>query len=334
VEFVVEHPNRIRAKWYSLGAVLAELHVPDRRGKLADVVLGFDAEAAYGSADNQHFGCTTGRYANRIARGRFAIDGTFYQLDCNLGENHLHGGSRQALDKVDWHGTPVENALGKGVCFRYLSPDGQEGYPGNLDVTVTYLLSASGSLRIDYAATTDRPTHVNLTNHSYFNLSGQGFPTVLHHVLRVDADRYTVADASNVPTGAFAQVEGTPLDFRLPTPLGERIGDPALRPANGYDHNLVLNGAAGSLRLIAELADPLSGRWMKTSTDQPGVQLYTGNFLRGQPGKAGRTYPGHSAVCLETQAFPDSPNRPHFPSTLLRPGESYRHACVYEFGAA
>jgi aldose 1-epimerase len=332
MEFFADNGHGVRAKWISRGATLAVWEVPDRHGETADIVLGFDEEAGYRSSDNQHFGCTTGRYANRIAGGQFSIDGQSYQLALNNGPNHLHGGPREALDKVEWEAAPFQNGTGSGVVFRYTSPDGQEGYPGQVEFTVVYTLARNGQIRIEYSATTDRPTHVNLTNHSYFNLAGQGTPTVLDHVLRLDADQYTPKDATGIPTGELASVAETPLDFRTPTTLGERMGQLAAHEADGYDHNYVLGGEPGQLRWFAEVIHPGTGRTLRVATDQPGVQLYTGNFLKGQTGKQGATYPGYSAFCLETQHFPDSPNQPHFPSTLLRPGQTYHHVCIYEPG--
>jgi aldose 1-epimerase len=322
----------MRAKWVSHGASLAELHVPDREGNLADIVLGFDDEAGWRSADNQHFGSTTGRYANRIAGGRFTLDGQEYQLAQNNGTNHLHGGQERGFGKIEWEGEAFEGELGQGVRFHYTSPDGEEGYPGTLDVTVTYTLTLMGALRIDYEATADKPTIINLTNHSYFNLAGQGTPTVLDHLVWIAAEQYTPKDANDIPMGEIADVAGTPLDFRQQRALGERIaqlGDS--KPSDGYDHNFVLNGPEGIMRLAAEVYHPPSGRKMRVHTDQPGIQLYVGNMLRGQTGKGGAVYPRRSALCLETQHFPDSPNHPHFPSTVLRPGDTYRHTCVYEF---
>jgi aldose 1-epimerase len=332
MEFVASNPAGMRAKWVSYGASLAELHVPDREGQFADVVLGFDDEARYRTADNQHFGATTGRFANRIAGGRFTLDGREYQLACNNGPNHLHGGPQRGLGLVDWLGEAFQGPLGAGVRFQYLSPDGEEGYPGNLDITVTYTLTLLGALRIEYVAQTDKPTILNLTNHSYFNLAGQGAPSVLDHQLWIDADRYTPKDPHDIPTGEIADVAGTPLDFRQPRLIGERIAELGdTQPKDGYDHNFVLNGPAAALRLAAEAYHPPTGRKLRVHTDQPGVQLYGGNMLRGQTGKRGAVYPRRSALCLETQHFPDSPNKPHFPSVVLRPGETYWHTCVYEF---
>ena len=330
MQFQVENSHGLRAKWFARGATLAELHVPDRHGQRADVVLGFDDEAGYRSGENQHFGCTTGRYANRICKGRFTLDGVEYQLDVNNGPNHLHGGPQRALDKVDWHGEVAE-ATGPGVRFTYTSPDGEESFPGTLQLAVTYTLTDDYGLRIEYEATTNRPTVVNLTNHTYFNLVGHGAGTILDHELWLDADRYTPVDETLIPTGKLADVTGTPLDFRTPSKIGRRIADLVETPAGGYDHNFVLNGTAGTLRRIAEVREPRSGRVLIVETDQPGVQLYTGNGLHGQLGKQGQRYPRHSAFCLETQHFPDSPNQPNFPSTVLRPGETYCQVCVYRF---
>lgn len=334
LEYRLENAAGLRVKLISFGATLAELHVPDRRGELADVVLGFDDESAYHTSDNQHFGCTTGRVANRIAGGKFTLDGVEYRLALNNGPNHLHGGTDHALDKADWHGEPWTDSTSRGVRFRYVSPDGEEGYPGELTTTVNYALTDDGALRIEYEATTDRATPVNLTNHSYFNLAGHGTESVLQHELWVDADRYLPKDETGIPTGQLADVSGTPLDFRTPHALGQRIGDFSGPQQDGYDHNLVLNGEVGVERLVARLHEPASGRVMTVATDQPGMQLYTANFVWGQTCKQGRVYRKHSAVCLETQHFPDAPNQPHFPSIILRPGEVYRHVCVYAFESA
>ncbi len=315
------------AKWISRGATLTELHVPDRSGRLADVVLGFDDLAGYESGANQHFGCTTGRYANRICAGKFLLDNVEYQLDTNLGPNHLHGGSKRGLDKVIWNAEPLQS----GIRFTYTSPDGEENFPGNLDLVVTYTLDDENALRIEYLATTDKPTIINLTNHSYFNLAGHGESSVLDHEVWIDADRYTQTDDTSIPTGKLLEVKDTPFDFRKPVPLGDRIDELTDTPAGGYDHNFVLNGSNGTVRKVAQVRDPKSGRVMEVATDQPGVQLYTGNGLSGQSGKSGKRYPRHSAVCFETQHFPDSPNQPTFPTTVLRPGETYRHVCEYRF---
>lgn len=323
--FIVTNSHGMTAKWFSRGATLAELHVPDRFGKLDDVVLGFDSMGEYDSGANHHFGCTTGRFANRIRHGKFTLAGVEYQLATNNGPNHLHGGVSRSLDKVIWSGEQLSDKL--GVRFTYESPAGEEMFPGTLQLTVTYTLSEDNALRIDYEATTDKPTIINLTNHSYFNLSGHDGPSIVDHELRIDADRYTVVDEYLIPTGEIADVAGTPLDFRARHPIGDRIAE----TDGGYDQNYVLNGEWGTLRPIAEVLDPKSRRIMRVSTDQPGVQLYTGNHLSGQSGKKGAPYHGQCAFCLETQNFPDAPNQPNFPSAVLRPGETYRQTCIYAF---
>ncbi|HYO24689.1 MAG TPA: aldose epimerase family protein [Lacipirellulaceae bacterium] len=331
MHFHATSPSGLRAKWITRGATLAELHVPDAHGETADVVLGFDDEAGYRTIDNQSFGCTTGRVCNRIAAGRFTLDGVEYQLAVNNGVNHLHGGPERSLQRVEWQGESFADEQGMGVRFHYTSPDGEEGYPGVLDVTTTYTLTPGGALRIDYLATTDRATHVNLTNHSYFNLSGHGTASVLDHQLWIGAERYTPKDETSIPTGELAPVAGTPFDFRTRRAIGAEINKLTGHESVGYDHNYVLDGPPGAMRLAATLFDPASGRTMRVHTDQPGLQFYTANYVRGQTGKGGQTYRKHGSVCLETQRFPNAPNTPHFPSTVLRPGETYRHTCVYEF---
>lgn len=332
MDYTATNAHGVTARWIARGATLTQLHLPDRDGNFADVVLGFDDLAGYESDANQHFGCTTGRFANRIAGGRFTLDGVEYRLAINKGPNHLHGGSQRSLDMVLWEAEPFESADQQGVRFSYVSPDGEEGYPGRLAVEVTYSLGNDNGLRIDYRATTDRPTPVNLTNHSYFNLAGHGSASGLEHQVKINAKLYTLTDEHQVSTGELAEVAGTALDFRTVHALGERIDRLADTPAGGYDHNFVLDGEPGTVRCVAELREPESGRMLWVETDQPGMQLYTGNGLHGQRGKGGVTYAKQSAICLETQAFPDSPNQPTFPSTILRPGETYRHTCVYRFG--
>ena len=331
MSFSSTNSNGMVAKWISRGATITELHVPDSQGNLADVVLGFDDEAGYASGDNQHFGCATGRYANRIKAGKFTLDGVEYQLAINNGPNHLHGGPKRGIDKVEWEGEAFESTEGSGVKFRYISPDGEENFPGTLAIEITYTLTEENAIKIEYEATTDKATPVNLTNHSYFNLSGHGAGSIFDHQVQIEADQYTVSDAGLVPTGELADVAGTPLDFRERHAIGERINELIETPPCGYDHNFVLRGENGVLRRIAEVYDPKSGRVMTVHTDQPGVQLYTGNHLHGRACKQGKIYPGYSALCLETQHFPDSPNQPSFPSTILRPGETYRHTCIYAF---
>jgi aldose 1-epimerase len=322
----------------SRGATLAGVEVPAGEGDTADVVFGFDDVAGYESERNMYFGCTTGRYANRIAGGKFALDGKEYQLFTNDGPNHLHGGDGRSLDKVVWQGEPFEREGEHGVKFSYTSPDGEENYPGELAITVTYTLTDKNEIRIEYSATTDKPTVINLTNHAYFNLAGHGAPTVNDHVLMLNCDRYTPVDDTLIPTGEIADVEGTPLDFRKPTAIGERVDQLTNASAKGYDHNFVINrGDAGEGELVkaAELVHPESGRMLTVYTDQPGIQFYGGNFLNGGKGKGGKTYAHRSACCLETQVFPDSPNKQGkegWTNCVLRPGETYKHVCVYAFG--
>jgi aldose 1-epimerase len=307
------------------GATLVAVRVPNRGGFLEDVILGFDDVAGYQSDANQYFGCTTGRVCNRIADGAFTLDGYDYVLAKNNAPNHLHGGAERSLDKVRWDASyTVDDDGVPSVTFTYLSRDGEEGYPGNLEVAVTYTLGADNSLRVDYAATTDMRTPVNLTNHAYWNLAGAGAESVLDHVLQVDASHYTPTDSTLIPTGEVAPVIGTALDFRAPTALGLLLDKVADTPAMGYDHNLVLDGAAGALRRVAELSHAASGRSMVIETTEPAIQVYTGNFLFGQTGKAGKAYPQRSAVCLETQHHPDAIHHENFPNTVLEPGDAFR----------
>ena len=316
------------------GATLVAVRMPDRAGFVDDVVLGFDDVTGYESGDNQYFGCTTGRVCNRIAKVQFSLDGYLYRLATNNAPNHLHGGGPRSLDKVRWQAEVVGDKVNPGVRFSYTSPDGEEGYPGNLTIAVTYTLFPkpdAGALTIAFEATTDKATPVNLTNHAYWNLSGAGSATVLDHVLQVDAARYTPTDDTLIPTGAIAPVAGTPLDFRQPRPLGLRIDELTATAAKGIDHNFVLD-ANDDQDDIARLGSPQSGRWLEVRTSEPGLQVYTGNFLFGQTGKGGRTYAHRSAVCLETQHFPDSVNQPNFPNTVLQPGKTYTSATTFTFG--
>jgi len=331
--YTLKNKGGITAKVMTRGATLTELHVPDKKGDVADVVLGWDDVAGYESADNQYFGCTTGRVANRIAKGKFTVLNKEYQVPVNNAPNALHGGVERSLDKVVWKAEPFETHRGQGVKFTYTSPDGEEGYPGKLTMEVSYQLTGDNELRIEYVATSDRPTPVNLTNHSYFNLQGAGSPTVLDHEVTIHADKYTPADDTLIPTGKIDPVEGTPLDFRSAHKIGERIEQLDKTAAIGYDHNFVLNGASGTLRKIARVKDPKSGRVLTVQTTEPGVQFYTGNFLKGQKAKGSKTYAHRSALCLETQHFPDSVNHPEFPTTILKAGDKYTHICVYGFSA-
>jgi aldose 1-epimerase len=342
----LENGTGFAAEIADYGGTIVRLFAPDRQGKFADVVLGFDAVEAY-VARSPFFGCIVGRYGNRIAGGKFSLEGRDYQLACNNQPGgvpcHLHGGIR-GFDKVMWQAEKLSSAAGEALRLEYRSADGEEGYPGNLDVEVTYTVTPDNALRIDYTARIDRPCPVNLTNHSYFNLAGEGAGDVLGHVVTLNASRYTPVNAGLVPTGEIALVAGTPLDFTVPHPIGERIERPheQLRFAGGYDHNFVLDagGGAPDVRRTAELAlaatvlEPQSGRILEVLTTEPGVQFYTGNFLDGSlAGKGGHIYPRRGGLCLETQHFPDSPNQPAFPSTILQPGDTLRSTTVYRFSA-
>lgn len=325
--FTLTNANGVKAKVMTLGTTLVSLKAPDKGGNFADVVLGFDTLAEY-PEKSPFFGCTTGRFANRIAKGKFTLEDTEYSLIVNNGENHLHGGT-VGFDKVIWQATEVNAPDGDAVEFTYLSPDGDEGYPGNLSCTVSYKLTDKNELSFCYKATTDKTTIINLTNHSYWNLAGHDGGTVLGHEIMINADRYTVVDDGCIPTGELRDVAGTEMDFRAPQTIGARIGDTNGDPG-GYDHNYVLNGTGG-LSLAAKVIEPVSGRVMEVFTTEPGVQLYTGNYLDGIPGKGGASYKSRSGLCLETQHFPDSPNQPEFPSVVLRPEEEYKHLTVHKF---
>jgi len=314
------------------GATLVAVRVPDRAGFLGDVILGFDDVSGYQSDQNQYFGCTTGRVCNRIANAEFTLDGYNYVLAKNNDPNHLHGGAERSLDKVNWNAERQIAADGSpALRFTYTSPDGEEGYPGALAIAVTYTLHADDRLSIDFEARTDKRTPVNLTNHAYWNLGGAGSATVLDHTLQVHASNYTPTDATLIPTGKIDRVVGTPLDFREPTSLGlliERLLD---TPAKGYDHNLVLDGESGTMRRVAELRHKPTGRSMVIETTEPSLQLYTGNWLFGQKGKDGKSYPERSAVCLETQHHPDAIHHENFPNTILEPGQTYRSSTRLTF---
>lgn len=330
--YTLANSKGMEAAITTYGARVVSLKVPDRSGKAADVVLGFDALDGY-QQRNPYFGAIVGRYGNRIAKGHFTLNGVEYTLARNNGENHLHGGL-VGFDKVVWKAREVSASGGQGLELSYRSKDGEEGYPGNLSVTVTYTLTDASELRIDYAATTDKDTVLNLTNHSYFNLAGAGDGDVLGHQVTINADRYTPVDAGLIPTGELRSVEGTPFDFRQPHAIGERINgdDEQLKVGKGYDHNFAINGEAGTLRPAARVVEPRSGRVMDVLTTQPGMQFYTGNYLDGTlKGKGGKTYGQRYGFCMETQHFPDSPNQPSFPAVVLKPGEQYRTTTVYRF---
>jgi aldose 1-epimerase len=319
------------------GGIITSLRTADRNGQFDDVVLGFDSLDPY-LTNSPYFGAIIGRYANRIAKGRLSVDGRKYQVPVNNGPNSLHGGTR-GFDKVVWKAKSFENDTAAGVVLTHVSPDGDMGYPGRLDVRVTYTLNDRDELVVDYAATTSKPTPVNLSQHSYFNLAGDGRRDILGHLVQLDASWYTPVDSTLIPTGELASVDDTPFDFRTPSAIGARIGHThqQLEFARGYDHNFVLGerGSAGGLRLAARVVEPTTGRTLDVYTDQPGIQFYSGNFLDGSiRGKAGRVYAHRFGFCLETQHFPDSPNKPTFPSTILRPAERYESRTVFRFGTS
>ena len=317
--FTLTNANGMEVKAITLGGIITSLKVPDKAGQLGDVVLGYDALQGY-LDKSPFFGTIVGRYGNRIGKGTFTIAGTKYTLPINNGENHLHGGP-QGFDK-NWKAEPFERADAVGVVFTHTSPDGDMGYPGTLQAKVTYTLTNDNTLRFDYEATTDKATHVNLTQHTYFNLAGAGNGDVLGHEIQIVADRYTPVDKGLIPTGDLASVEGTPFDFRTATSIGARIDADHQQIAlgGGYDHNMVFTRTGTDLERLVRVYEPTSGRTMDLSTTQPGTQFYTGNFLDGTiTGKGGKVYGKRSGFCLETQHFPDSPNKPQFPSTLLKP---------------
>jgi aldose 1-epimerase len=329
--YTLTNKNGMTAKVMTYGATLTELLVPDSEGKFADVVLGFDNLKGY-TDGHPFFGSTAGRVANRIAKGKFTLEGKEYKLATNNGPNHLHGGLK-GFDKVVWKAQQYESKTGDavGVDLTYVSKDGEEGYPGTLTVSVQYRLTTANELVIHYQATTDKATPVNLTNHSYFNLAGQGTGDILGQELVIDADKYTPTDDTLIPTGKIEPVKDTPLDFTKPTAIGKRLGEIKADPV-GYDHNFVLRGDNTKLHPAARVVEPKSGRVMEVLTTEPGVQFYTGNFLSGkEKGKGGAVYKKHAGFCLETQHFPDSVNHPNFPSVILKPGEKFTSTTVYKF---
>ncbi len=324
--FTLSNNQGVEVRIINYGGIIVSINVPDRNGKIADVVLGHDSLAGY-LTRSCYFGALCGRYANRIAGGRFRLHGVEHQLATNNGSHHLHGGLR-GFDKVIW----IADARDDALKLAYLSRDGEEGYPGNLSVTINYSLTDDNDLRIEYFATTDKDTIINLTNHSYFNLATTR--TVLDHQVTIHADAFTPIDDTLIPTGELRSIAGTPMDFNSATTIGARINtdDLQLRNAGGYDHNFVLRAGENILREVAEVYEPDTGRVLTVLTTQPGMQFYSGNFLNGSiVGKNGRPYIKHFGLCLETQHFPDSPNHPNFPSTVLRPGERYHHVTVFKF---
>ena len=335
-EVTLKNSHGVELHAISYGGIITSLKVPDRAGKPGDIVLGFDKPESYwADPPPPFFGAIVGRYGNRIGKGKFTLDGKPYSLATNNGVNHLHGGNK-GFDKVLWAIATKDAPEGSQAIFSRTSKDGEEGYPGNLQVRVTYTLTEKNELIVDYHATTDKATPVNLTQHSYFNLAGEGSGDILGHQLTIDADRYTPVDDTLIPTGELAPVQGTPFDFRQPTAIGARIDqdNPQLKNGKGYDHNWVLNRRGTGLQHAATVHDPKSGRTLDISTTEPGVQFYTGNFLDGTiKGKGGKPYVLRSGLCLETQHYPDSPNQKNFPSTILQPGKTYESRTVFTFSA-
>lgn len=330
--YTLRHSRGMEAQIMTYGGIVTCLTAPDRNGKYADIVLGHDTLAEYIKNNSPYFGALIGRYGNRIAKGRFVLDGKQYALPTNDGPNSLHGGNI-GFDKVVWKAAAMEStANGPQLTLTYLSRDGEEGYPGALSVTAVYTLTEDNALRLDYTATTDKSTIVNLTHHSYFNLRGHG--DILSHVVQINADRFTPVDSTLIPTGELNPVANTPFDFRKPTAIGARIdvADEQLKFGRGYDHNWVINKKPGELAPMATVYEPETGRVLEVSSTEPGLQFYTGNLLDGtQPAKGGSTYAHRTGFCLEPQHFPDSPNRSEFPSTVLKPGQTYTNTIVYRF---
>ena len=329
--YTLTNANGMEVDAMNYGGIIVSIRVPDRKGQFADVVLGHENLEGY-IPNPPYLGAIVGRYANRIANGSFTLEGKTYTLPKNDGPNTLHGGTEKTFNKVVWDGEPLKDR--PGVTFTYLSKDGDDGWPGNLKVRVTYTLTNDNEIVIDYEATTDKATPINLSQHSYFNLAGEGSGDILNHELTLNADRFTPVDKTLIPTGELRPVKGTPLDFTKPTRIGERIDSDyeQIVLGHGYDHNWVINRTGGGLVLAARAYEPTSGRVLEVSTTQPGVQFYTGNFLDGSvTGKKGPVYKKHDAFCLETQHFPDSPNHPSFPNTILRPGETFREKTVFKF---
>ena len=324
--YTLTNARGMKVKLTNYGAITVSVEVPDKAGKVADVTLGYDTLEGW-LKSTSYFGATVGRYANRIAKGKFTLDGKTYTLATNNGENALHGGIK-GFDKVLWNAEPVKTATSVGVKFTYLSKDGEEGYPGNLSVTAVYSLTNDNEFKAEFSATTDKPTVVNLAHHTYWNLTGGAAGDILGHELMLAADKYTPVDAGLIPTGELTAVAGTPMDFTKPTAIGARIG----QVEGGYDHNYVLRNQGGAVALDARVVEPKSGRVMEISSDQPGIQFYSGNFLDGTvTGKGGVVYKKHWGFCLETQHYPDSPNKPEFPTVVLRPGQTYKHIMIHKF---
>src|ERR1044072_6393018 len=331
--YTLQNSHGVEAKITNYGGILVSLKVPDRNRKFDDVVLGFNDLESYLTKNDPYMGALIGRYGNRIAKGRFTLNGVEYKLAVNNGENHLHGGIK-GFDKVVWTGREMKTPVGPAVVLTYLSKDGEEGYPGNLNVRVVYTLTNNNEIKIDYSATTDKDTVTNLTHHSYFNLAGEGNGDILSHLVTINANRFVPTDAGSIPTGELKNVAGTPFDFMKPMAIGARINqdDEQLKFGNGYDHTWVINGRPGVMRLAATAYEATSGRVMQVWTTEPGMQFYTGNFLDGTlTGKAGKLYPRRSGFCFETQHYPDSPNQASFPPPTLTKGATYRSTTIYRF---
>ncbi|MHC4157643.1 MAG: aldose epimerase family protein [Planctomycetota bacterium] len=325
--YTLTNNNGLQAEIMTYGGIVRTLLVPDRDGNLADIVLGYDTLEEY-IKDNPYFGALIGRFGNRIAKGKFTLDGVEYTLATNNDQNHLHGGDK-GFDKVVWDAEELQTEEGPALKLTYTSKDGEEGYPGNLTCTVVYTLTNNNELTVDYEAETDKNTVVNLTHHSYFNLAGHNSGDILGHELMLTADNFTPVDDTLIPTGEIKAVNGTPMDFTKPMVVGSRID----QVKGGYDHNFVLNSSGGSLALAASVYEPNTGRVMEISTTEPAIQFYSGNFLDGSNKGKGAVYNKHNGFCLETQHFPDSPNQPNFPSVVLKPGEKYTHLTVHKFSA-
>jgi aldose 1-epimerase len=333
--YTLNNGRGLKVRILTYGGILQEIWVKDRKGRPGNVTLGFDNLADY-VAKSPYFGCITGRYANRIAKGQFTLDGQSYQLAINNPPNSLHGGDK-GFDKKVWTATPIKGKHSVALKLTYTSPDGEEHYPGTLQTTVVYTLTSDNAIRMDYKATTDKPTIVNLTNHAYFNLAGEGSGSIEGHKLKINASRYTPVDPTLIPTGELASLTGTPLDFRHSTAIGARIRDshPQLVIGRGYDHNYVLDRHGKKFVKAAVVREPKSGRTLTILTTEPGIQFYSGNFLDGTlVGTSGRMYRQGDGFALETQHFPDSPNHPNFPSTVLRPGQTYQTTTFYKFSAS
>jgi aldose 1-epimerase len=337
--YTLRNGKGMEARIMTYGGIVESLKAPDKNGKFDDVVLGFDKLDGY-TKDSYvkacpYFGALIGRYGNRIGAAKFTLEGQTYTLATNNGANSLHGGIK-GFDKVVWQGKSYITPNGPALELSYVSKDGEEGFPGNLSVTAIYTLTDSNELRLDFKATTDKPTVCNLTHHSYFNLQGQGNGDILGHLVYINSDKTTPVDNGLIPTGDFASVDGTPFDFRKPTAIGARINDPdtVLQYGPGYDHNWVINKPAGQLGLMARVAEPTTGRVMEVWSSEPGLQFYAGNFLDGSlTGKDGKVYQRRNGFCMEPQHYPDSPNKPQFPSTELKPGETYQTTIIYKFSA-